>query len=80
MATATQSYQFSNIAATTAPFAIKGGSYGLSVEATFGGGNVQLQLLGPGGSTFRVNTARSFVVPPNGCPSIIAISDERAAR
>jgi hypothetical protein len=52
MATATQSYQFSNIAATTSPFLIKGGTYGLSVEATFGGGNVTLQLLGPDGSTW----------------------------
>jgi hypothetical protein len=31
---------------------VKGGAYGLSVVATFGGGNVQLQLLGPDGSTW----------------------------
>jgi hypothetical protein len=52
MSTATQSFQFSNIAATTAGFFVRGGTYGLSVEATFGGGNVQLQLLGPDGSTW----------------------------
>ena len=50
--TATQSINFSNIAATTAGFQIYGGKYGLTVSATFGGGNVQLQVLSLDGSTW----------------------------
>jgi hypothetical protein len=71
MATSTQSFQFTNIAATTAGFVVKGGSYGLSVVATFGGGNVQLQLLGPDGSTWlsvgsavTANGFASLTLPP----------------
>jgi len=37
------SLQFSNIAATTAAFTLGGGLYGITVTATFGGGNVVLQ-------------------------------------
>lgn len=56
--TATQSVNFSNISATTAAFQIFGGKYGLTVSATFGGGNVQLQALALDGSTFvNVGTA-----------------------
>lgn len=36
---------FSNIAATTAAFALKGGKYMGTYSATFGGGNIQLQTL-----------------------------------
>lgn len=50
--TATQSVNFSNIAATTGAFQIYGGKYGLTVSATFGGGNVQLQTLSLDGSTW----------------------------
>jgi hypothetical protein len=71
MATATQSIQFSNISATTAAFTLKGGDYGLTVTATFGGGNVQLQILGPDGTTWlavgAAITANGFVsqtLPP----------------
>jgi hypothetical protein len=54
----TQSVQFSNIAATTAAFSLLGGIYGLTVSATFGGGNVQLQALAADGVTF-VNVGSS---------------------
>jgi hypothetical protein len=43
---------FSNIAATPTSFALKGGLYGLTVIATFGGGNVALQRLSPDASTY----------------------------
>jgi len=49
---ATQTVNFSNIAATTAAFALLGGKYALTVTATFGGGNVQLQILSLDGSTW----------------------------
>ena len=46
MATAAESVQFSNISATTAAFTLRGGAaYALTVHATFGGGNLQLQIL-----------------------------------
>jgi hypothetical protein len=71
MATSTQAIQFSNIAATTAAFTLKGGKYGLAVTATFGGGNVQLQTLATDGSTWiGVGTAvtaagfSNFDLPP----------------
>lgn len=43
---------FSNISATTAAFTLKGGLYGLTVSATFGGGNVGLQRFAPDASTY----------------------------
>jgi hypothetical protein len=52
MTTAVDGRSFSNIAATTAPFYLKGGLYMVAVIATFGAGNVELQALGPNGSTF----------------------------
>lgn len=47
-----QSFNFSNISATTAAFTVEGGIYSLDVTATFGGGNVQLQMLAVDGSTW----------------------------
>jgi hypothetical protein len=35
--------EFSGIAATTAAFTLRGGQYGVTVNATFGGGSVTLQ-------------------------------------
>lgn len=52
MATASDGKAFSNIAATTAAFALLGGKYGAAAVATFGGGSVKLQTLGPDGSTW----------------------------
>lgn len=45
-------FSFSNIAATPASFILRGGNYGLTVSAVFGGGNVALQRLTPDGSTY----------------------------
>jgi hypothetical protein len=52
MTTAVDSKLFSNISATTPPFFLKGGDYMVSAIATFGGGSVELQALGPDQSTF----------------------------
>lgn len=52
MTTAVDGKSFSNIAANTASFYLKGGYYMVTAVATFGGGNVELQGLGPDGSTF----------------------------
>ena len=46
------SKEFSNIAATTAAFTLNGGYYMVAAVATFGGGNVELQMLGPDQSTW----------------------------
>lgn len=43
---------FSNISATTATFTLRGGQYGVMVNATFGGGSVTLQRLSLDGSTY----------------------------
>lgn len=43
---------FSNISATTAAFALGAGLYGITVTATFGGGNVVLQRLAADGATY----------------------------
>ena len=56
MATAVDSKEFSNISAPTAAFTLKGGYYFLACVATFGGGNVELQVLGPDVGTDRVKT------------------------
>lgn len=47
-----ESVVFKNISATTAAFTLRGGNYGLSCHATFGGGNIALQRLAPDGSTY----------------------------
>lgn len=52
MSTAVDEKIFSNISATTAAFYLKGGYYMVAAIATFGGGNVELQTLGPDGSTW----------------------------
>jgi hypothetical protein len=51
-ATAVDSQLFSNISATTSAFTLKGGYYMVSAVATFGGGNVELKMLGPDQSTY----------------------------
>jgi hypothetical protein len=50
--TSSESKLFSNIAATTAAFALKGGRYVMSATATWGGGNITLQTLLPDGTTY----------------------------
>lgn len=53
--------KFINISATTAGFTLRGGSYGLTVHATFGGGNVALQRLAADGVTW-VNCITALTV------------------
>jgi hypothetical protein len=61
MSTATESKSFSNIGATTAAFALKGGKYAIVASAT-GAGTMGLQMLGPDGVTFiAVHTAFAAV-------------------
>jgi hypothetical protein len=55
--TAVDGAEFSNISATTAVFALKGGFYVMAAVATFGGGSVELQMLGPDQSTFLTTPA-----------------------
>ncbi len=43
---------FSNISATTASFILRGGCYGVTAKATWGGGSVTLQRLSPDGATY----------------------------
>jgi hypothetical protein len=50
--TAMESVSFKNISTNSAAFVLKGGRYAISVLATFGGGSVKFQALGPDGSTF----------------------------
>jgi hypothetical protein len=47
-----ETFPFSNISANTAGFTLRGGSYGITVHATFGGGNVVLQRLAADGATW----------------------------
>lgn len=47
-----ESASFSNIAATPAAFTLRGGCYGITVHATFGGGSVDLKRLAADGSTY----------------------------
>lgn len=43
---------FSNISATTAAFTLRGGLYGVTVHATWGGGSVTLQRLATNAATY----------------------------
>lgn len=52
MTTAVDGQGFSNISASTSGFKLKGGSYGVTAVATFGGGSVKLQRLALDGSTY----------------------------
>ena len=49
---AVDTQQSTNIGASTAAFQLAGGKYAAAVVATFGGGSVKLQALGPDGSTY----------------------------
>jgi hypothetical protein len=46
------SVEYSNIAASTAAFTLPGGYYMVAAVATFSGGSVELQALGPDQSTW----------------------------
>lgn len=48
-----EKFAFSNLSATpTTPFTLRGGAYGVTVHATWGGGSVTLQRLAADGSTY----------------------------
>lgn len=47
-----ETFPFSNISANTASFTLRGGSYGITAHATWGGGNVVLQRLAADGATY----------------------------
>ena len=50
--TANQNRVFANILATPADFTLRGGLYGVSAKATWGGGSATLQRLSIDGSTY----------------------------
>jgi hypothetical protein len=47
-----ESFPFTNISSTPASFVLRGGNYGLTCHATWGGGSATLQRLSPDGSTY----------------------------
>src|ERR1039458_5148545 len=47
-----ENFPFKNISATPAAFTLRGGNYGLTCHATWGGGSITLQRLSPDGSTY----------------------------
>ena len=76
----TDQQTFSNISATTSPFTLKGGCFGVTVSATWGGGSVDLKRLGPDGSTyisvlssaFSSNGYQTVNIPPGTYEVVIA--------
>jgi hypothetical protein len=55
-----ETFPFSNISSNTAAFTLRGGNYGLTCHATFGGGSVGLQRLAADATTWvNVVTALS---------------------
>ncbi|KRR22630.1 hypothetical protein CQ14_30960 [Bradyrhizobium lablabi] len=45
-------FSFSNISATPTSFILRGGNYGVTAKATWGGGSLTLQRLAPDGTTY----------------------------
>ena len=52
MPTSSDGASFTNISANTAAFKLGGDKYNVMAVATFGGGNVAFQVLGPDGTTW----------------------------
>ncbi len=52
MYNAVENVSFSNISATPTAFTLRGGNYGITVNATFGGGSVTLQRLSVDGTNY----------------------------
>lgn len=52
MSTASDAVSFGPITANTSAFTLKGGRYVFNAVATFGGGNVQLQMLAADGTSW----------------------------
>ena len=72
-ASAVDAKSFSNISASTAAFYLKGGKYAVEALATFGGGSVKFQSLGPDGSTWiSVSSTTDFTAA--GDPAVVDIS------
>jgi hypothetical protein len=68
---AQEAVTFLNISATTAQFVLSGGQYKFSVTATFGGGSVGFEQLGPDGVTWlpvitavTANNTTTVNIPP----------------
>jgi len=52
--------EFSNISASTAAFTLRGGNYGITAKATWGGGSLKLQRLSLDNSTYVDVLSSSF--------------------
>lgn len=70
-ATSTQGIKYSAISASTGAFYLKGGRYGFAAVASWGGGSVELDILGPDGTTwlatavaFSADGYKTIDVPP----------------
>ena len=57
--------RFDNLSATPASFKLQGGRYAIAVAATWGGGSVTLNQLGPDNSTFINVLAGAFLANGN---------------
>jgi hypothetical protein len=63
--TALDAQLFSNISTQTAAFRLKGGQYGVGIQANFGGQSIAFQILGPDGTNYVsicTATAASFQI------------------
>ena len=66
MATAVDAVLLLNISVTPAAFTLKGGYYLLSGVATWGGGNIELKILGPDAPTY-LSLPTALKLTANGC-------------
>jgi|GEM_PF-2953412 hypothetical protein len=66
-----ESFAWSNISATPAQFSLLGGTYALDAVATWGGGSVKLQRVGPDGSTL-IDAATSMTA--NGTSGALSLT------
>lgn len=70
---------FSNVSTTQGPFKLNGGTYGLSVVATWNSGSVTLEMLAADGSTyipalaaFSANGYGAVALPPGQYKLVVA--------
>lgn len=64
---ATDTLKTQNASVTTAGQTLYGGKYAMVIIATYGGGTVKLQYLGPDGTTWLdVGTSTTFTAAPAG--------------
>lgn len=52
-----ENFAFKNVSTTQGPFTLRGGNYGVTAHATWGGGSVTLQRQAPDGTYVTVLTA-----------------------